>query len=474
MASGSKYKRLWLAWGVLSVMALGYFAAGMWYDGAKTSPLLVPAREALLPGHTSHGHYQVELACEACHTDPFGGRDALQQACIGCHGAELEEADDSHPASKFNDPRNVERLEKLDAQQCVTCHVEHRPDMAREMSVTLPRDVCFHCHSGPEEMPPDHEGMAFDTCTNSGCHNFHDNRALYEDFLLRHAGDPALKEIRQLAMRDFHATKFEMMAYPQDRYPLRALAANEADAPAAKQQGEAMAHWLASTHAANGVNCSACHGAASDAANTWNAKPDHNTCKTCHGPEVTGFLSGKHGMRLAQGLSAMRPEWARAAMNDDAHGRELSCSSCHDAHGVDTRRAAVDACEGCHADEHTRAYRQSKHFELWQQELAGKLPPGSGVSCASCHMPRLRMPTDDGSRMVVQHNQNDTLRPNSKMLRPVCQSCHGLGFSIDAMADRALINRNFTGQPARHVESIDMAVKKDAETHVRRANGSGE
>jgi hypothetical protein len=41
------------------------------------------------------------------------------------------------------------------------------------------------------------------------------------------------------------------------------------------------------------------------------------------------------------------------------------------------------------------------------------------------------------------------------MLRPVCQQCHGLPFAIDALADRALIGRNFTGKPAVHNESSD-------------------
>jgi hypothetical protein len=53
------------------------------------------------------------------------------------------------------------------------------------------------------------------------------------------------------------------------------------------------------------------------------------------------------------------------------------------------------------------------------------------------------------------------------MLRPVCMACHGLPFSIDALADRALVTRNFRGRPATHIRSIDMAL--DAE---RRAEES--
>ena len=50
-------------------------------------------------------------------------------------------------------------------------------------------------------------------------------------------------------------------------------------------------------------------------------------------------------------------------------------------------------------------------------------------------------------RTLVQHNQNDGLQPNEKMIRPVCMSCHGLGFSIDALA-------------GKKVASLDMVRKR--------------
>jgi len=62
--------------------------------------------------------------------------------------------------------------------------------------------------------------------------------------------------------------------------------------------------------------------------------------------------------------------------------------------------------------------------------------------------------------VLAQHNQNDNLRPVSKMLRTVCLSCHGLAFSIDALADRELTRRNYKGRPSRHVESMDMVEAK--------------
>ena len=64
------------------------------------------------------------------------------------------------------------------------------------------------------------------------------------------------------------------------------------------------------------------------------------------------------------------------------------------------------------------------------------------------------------TRVLVQHNQNANLRPNDKMLRSVCMSCHGLGFSMDALADPEMRRRNFNGRPGRHVTSLEMAEKR--------------
>jgi len=146
MAKPASRKIYWILWGVLSVGLGGYLAAGLLMKSAASSPLLKPARAFLLPGKTSHGHYQIELACESCHASPFGGRDALQEACERCHGQELKDAVDKHPRSKFADPRNAELAEKLDATMCVTCHVEHRPEITAALGVTLAGDFCAYCH----------------------------------------------------------------------------------------------------------------------------------------------------------------------------------------------------------------------------------------------------------------------------------------------------------------------------------------
>jgi hypothetical protein len=451
----------WLWWLASTAFVAAVLAAGLFVtETANENPLLAQVRSAFLPGVTTSGHHQIELACESCHTAGFADAGSMQAACVGCHGAELKAADDKHPLSKFADPRNAELLASIDATQCVTCHLEHRPEITAPMAVTQPADYCVLCHRDIATERPSHEGMPFETCASSGCHNFHDNRALYEDFLLRHAAAPAqlARQLRQSAR--FVETAALLPAYPSDRYPLVALDRAQHDAPAHAAGGKDVDDWLGTAHANAGVNCSACHG---DAA-AWTAAPAVETCAGCHALESSSFELGKHGMRRAAGLAPLTPAEARLPMRDAAADTPLSCTTCHGAHEFSVREAAVDACLGCHADRHSLAYRASPHAELWRRELAGEAPEGSGVSCAACHLPRVehRYAEHGFKTWFVQHNQNDTLRPSEKMIRPVCQSCHGLPFVLDALADTDLVERNFTGPPAVHVQSVDMAVARDA------------
>ena len=469
MATPERRRIYWIWWGVLSVIAGGYLTAGLLMKSAAGNPWLSPARSMFLPGNTSHGHHQIELACESCHASPFGGREALQESCVRCHGQELKDAVDKHPRSKFTDPRNAELAEKLDATLCVTCHVEHRPEIMGAMGVTVARDFCFHCHQDIAKDRPSHAGMAFNTCNSAGCHKFHDNRALYEDFLAKHLHEPAHRTRAQAHARNFREMAGTWPGYPVERFPLTPQTA--ADAPAELTQSrEIVGDWLATAHARAGVNCSGCHKAETQGASVWVKRPDHKACASCHESETRGFLAGKHGMRLAEGFSPMTPARARQPMHVKARHTELTCTSCHGAHRFDTKKAAVEACVGCHRDEHTAAYRRSPHHALWQKEAAGEAPAGSGVSCASCHLPRVEHRAADSSarRILVEHNQNDNLRPNEKMIRSVCMSCHGLGFSIDALADGPLVRNNFAGPPRVHIKSLEMVARRMKEREEKR------
>lgn len=439
----------WLGWGA-APLALGVYL---------TMTLVGNDKIMFLPGTTTSGHYQIEQACQVCHT-PFGG--VTQEACLSCHGAELKAANDSHPKSKFTDPRNADRVAILDARLCVTCHQEHRPAKTRAMGVTLANDYCFYCHVDIAKDRPSHANLGFETCASAGCHNFHDNTALYEDFLLKHRNEPAFLPKGEVPTRQLVTTAQTHV----DETPLP-LMAHEQNAPAdVLVDPQLLDDWADTAHARARVNCLDCHqDKQATSPSTWVAKVNYKACKRCHTSEVEGFLAGKHGMRLAQDLSPMKPELARQPMKPTAHGKELGCTSCHAAHRFDTRSAAVEACLSCHNDEHSLAYKASPHFRLWREELNGHQPRGAGVSCATCHLPSETYKHEGVEAVRIQHNQNLNLLPNEKMIRSVCLYCHGLGFSLDALADAALVQRNFSGPPSVHVKSVEMAMQRTAAAH---------
>lgn len=459
-------KRVTLLYSLLTLAVVAM--AGYW----AYELFVLPEKQTFLVGETSSGHHQIELACGTCHQSPFGGGEVLQDACMGCHGKELKVAHDSHPKSKFTDPRNADRLEQIDARYCVACHREHQPDITREMGVTMATDFCVACHQDIAEDRPSHKGMEFDTCASAGCHNFHDNRALYEDFLLAHQDEPNVKPGAVItAMQHFvlaDSDKDQSMPIPHPDYPQQSFLV-----------GNIEKEWQHSAHATEESNCSSCHGEG----DAFQEKPDALVCVDCHQPQSAGFLTGKHGMRLAvkreaedsyplndaltalqeptqRLLSAMTPEQGRLPFKDQSHGMQLSCNSCHGAHEYKLGVAAsVESCMGCHNDEHTNQYKASPHYALVLREAAGELPKGSGVTCATCHMPKQESEQNEGV-FTTQHNQNDNLRPNEKMIRSVCMDCHGLQFALDALADPALIEKNFQGQPSVAIDSIQMSIER--------------
>ncbi len=454
-------------WLVFTLALVGWLSYSMFKSEDKT---------VFMPGPLTGGHHQIGVACTACHTDPLTSGEVIQQACVNCHGEDRKKPVDSHPRAKFTDPRNADTLENIDARQCITCHTEHQPDMTGNNGLTQPVDFCVHCHRDIGDDRPSHQGMAFDTCNSAGCHNFHNNRALYTDFLIKHLHEPDLLVSRTLPAREFADVLGEIVDYPADRYPVTPLADGDADVPQGVQLAAAdHGDWLETAHANAGVNCSACHlvAPAENEKPEWTDTPDHRACAQCHSLEVARFQRGKHGMRLAVDLPPMTTGEARLPMKPETAHEQLGCNGCHSAHRFDTRAAAVEGCLGCHADNHSLAYKDSPHYALWQKELNGEGEPGSGVSCASCHMPRVNFDVNDWmSRILVDHNQNATLSPNEKMIRPACLHCHGLGYTLDALADPALIENNFRGMPAVHVKSMALAEADLKRAEAERA-GSG-
>jgi hypothetical protein len=436
--------RGWL--GTLTLFVVASAGVATWY-GRPFLDERGAARLRHLPAELSDGHAQIDMACDACHT-PFGG--VGNEACQRCHEDGLAASQDAHPESKFTDPRNADRLANLDARRCVTCHQEHLPERTSRAGVTLPVDFCRACHEDIAKDRPSHDGLAFTTCSATGCHNFHDNRALNESFLAKHLGEPRLVASPRVPTRT--------PAVP--RPPPAAAALDEA--PPELADAAVKAAWAGSAHARGQVGCRDCHAPGGDGA-PWAREPSLTTCRDCHEEQGAGFDAGKHGMREAAGLPAMTPALARRPMKADAHPRTLGCVSCHDAHTVDVRRAAVEACGECHDDAHTRAYAGTPHARAWEAELAGAAPPGSGVSCATCHLPR---DNHDG-RTRVQHDQNANLRPTTKMVRTVCGHCHGVGYALDALADAALVERNFDIPPAARIATTEWVERRVLEKAAR-------
>ena len=447
----------WIVWVVLSVIAGAWLADVMFSETAD--------KTLFMPGPLNAGHHQLAEACDACHVDAFGGGEVIQQSCVDCHGKDRVKPFDSHPAKKFKDPRNAELLENINALQCISCHTEHRPEITAKDGVTQPKDFCFYCHQDVAKERPSHQGFGYETCKDSGCHNFHNNRALYTDFLIKHLAEPpTLKEV-VLPAKEFVNVLEEIAEYPRDKYPVVALKGEDIDGvERLNVDSEIKTDWLETGHAKSGVNCSACHVEQIEdgSLDGWDDHPDETVCSNCHSVEVERFMAGKHGMRLKQGLSPMTPALARLPMKKTSSHEELSCNSCHGGHRFDVKKAAVESCLNCHDDDHSLAYKQSSHYALWQKEINGEAEAGTGVSCASCHMPRVNHDVSEWmSRTIVDHNQSANLSPNTKMIRSSCQHCHGLEFSLDALADDLVIQNNFSTTPEKHITTMDLAEREN-------------
>jgi predicted CXXCH cytochrome family protein len=436
-------------WLVFTLLLSGYLGYVLFSSDDKSE---------FIVGEATYGHYQIEMSCGTCHTSAFGGEEVLQEACLTCHKEDLSEANDSHPIKKFTDPRNADRLEKLNATQCVTCHREHQNEQTHPMGVTLPEDFCFECHEDIAKDRPSHDGMEFDTCASAGCHNYHDNKALYEDFLVKH-GDMSTPTNPPELMKFLIPNRIKSY---QESGNTDINKITTASKPASLTNYENITeithHWEQSSHAQVNVDCVDCHAREND---LWQDNPPLTMCADCHKEKWQQFSESHHGMRqsdkLASPLSPMTPKEARLPFNEKALLSAVTCQSCHGSHQEDLDFASTKACLSCHSDEHSRNFNNSKHATLQlpntEQHTTSQ---NTTMTCASCHMPRY----DDEGVTRAMHNPNHNLRPNEKMIRTVCMDCHSLAFSIDALADKSLIKRNFVGKPSAHISSIDMAVKR--------------
>lgn len=226
--------------------------------------------------------------------------------------------------------------------------------------------------------------------------------------------------------------------------------------------------WQTSAHALNDINCSSCHQDAKTKA--FVANPGYESCQSCHEQSVDTFLLGKHGIRLLEGESPLQPAMARLPMKQAAHDLQMSCSTCHDAHSVDTVQAAVDSCMTCHNDSHSLNYENSRHAELFAADLELPRPSGSAVSCATCHLPRHEGQKGGETVTLVNHNNTYTLLPRDRMVGEVCANCHGVEYSYNSIFDDELVEANFDRPPTLELETFDLVRSLEAR---RSGQGSG-
>jgi len=388
---------------------------------------MLDQRAVFLPGRTSDGHHTIELSCNSCH---LGFAAVPNKNCAECHMNETRE--DTHPVKLFDDPRWADMLQKVNAVDCATCHREHE---VAYRGVTIDKGFCYPCHDDVTTKRESHKNYAPQSCWDGGCHNYHDNTALNIAFLSK----------RMRGVEPPTGTLLERAS---------SVPPGEAEPPDApegtKIPAGILSAWRGSDHAQRGVNCSDCHGKES-----FDDRPPASACARCHPFEVASLGRGKHGASEALKLPPLSPRDARRPMKAEALDRHLSCSSCHDSHSVNTRRAAAEACLGCHADRHSQSFRDSKHGQKLFR-TTGARPSAAVVSCATCHMPRTRMNDEKDGRVVVNHNNSWTLMPRDRMVKQVCLGCHDLEFSISSIFDEALIENNFRGLPSKRHETLKL------------------
>ena len=369
----------------------------------------------LLIGHATDGHHQIINECSACHTTAFPTADDIQDSCTNCHAEEVAPDIDTHPMRVFNDPRAFEQLEKINAKQCITCHGEHNLDESREMGVKLQEDMCVACH---EEILADvssHSNFEFTSCSDAGCHNYHNNTALKESYLEKHLYEPDLliekdviEFINSISSSD---TTSELTLDP-----------------------------LNSDHSdLNLASCDQCHVKNSDVINDTLTSPAN--CENCHSNQTNEFTKGKHGMSFGSKPISQ----ARLKMDSRKDHDNVSCNSCHIPHKASIK-VDTNTCLSCHDDEHSNNFNNSKHSKITIE--------GVPMTCSTCHLPQLAKHTN--------HNQSRNLRPIENMVRTVCSDCHGLQFVLDSLSNESVLNSNFSIKPTNHVESLDMVIKKSS------------
>jgi hydroxylamine dehydrogenase len=177
--------------------------------------------------------------------------------------------------------------------------------------------------------------------------------------------------------------------------------------------------WRLSRHAAEGVDCSTCHGAAHSTATDAGLAgiPTPDTCALCHPDRVAQFSKGKHALAWSAMQAMPTIHWQPMALTEGLKGcggchklglkseqqiREsakggyrfgvASCDACHTRHTFARSEAREpEACQTCHQGfDHAQweMYSGSKHGVRHALKQLGVLPANAAApTCQTCHLP---------------------------------------------------------------------------------------
>lgn len=153
-----------------------------------------PANWVLAPGRMTAGHENI--SCGECHKPApgaarqqiqanvrywvglrehgayFGNVPVTAAACASCHVRKA----DTHPTYRFREPRFLDAVNRLDARDCLSCHIEHR-----HRRVLAKADQCQLCHDKlivkNDPLDIHHSTLAKNADWPSclGCHDYHGN-----------------------------------------------------------------------------------------------------------------------------------------------------------------------------------------------------------------------------------------------------------------------------------------------------------
>jgi len=341
-------------------------------------------KTALLPGRTTDAHHQIEMQCTACHTD--------------------------------EETENVFTSSGVPNSACASCHSEALEKFSDSHPVRK--------FKNPENAVFTEQIDALNCIT---CHGEHNQKITGEmavtvpaDYCA-HCHEVTLENIESHQNLPYDTCATAGCHNYHDNTPL-------APSYLIKHYGEGK--LLKKTQVPELTSQGKC-------TDSWTSA---ESCASCHSEEMHDFKLGKHGMRLAHaGLSPMTPAMARVPMKSSSAHLQMDCTACHQPDKPRTF-SAYESCIQCHDDEHSKNFTNSAHFKLWQTDPTSR----SAVSCATCHMPRIE---DDEGGHRVSHDNTANLRPNEKMIRSACANCHGLQFSMNALADEELIRANFDSMP---------------------------